>query len=362
MDPTPNPALEQLIRAIPLFSLVQLPDLLEILRLLRPVQLTGGQVLFRQGAPGDAMWVLGEGAEVSVSTLPPGNARPVVVAYARAGETVGEMALVDDGPRSGTAVVTQGGSAYLFSAADFHQLRESHRPVAFKVLRRICVDLCARLRATSDRIVPPSGHVLSAPGLQPRPLPSPELLNAFPPFRPLPQVVKLAMAQKLKLVETAGVEPVFGEGQAGDAAYFVVNGEVTVGRSGKTLATLGPGAMFGMVAVIDHGKRSASVITAGPVRLFRLDGPDFEALFAAGNRFAFELVSLVARQLVAHVRGANQLLPLPGGPAPQQAAARGGTPAAREPVPPPQPATSLQEIEAGLPEAELLPMEVELQL
>lgn len=347
-----SPELEKFIKAIPLFSLVQSGELMEILRLLKPIRLEGGQVLFREGAAGDAMWVLGAMAEVSISTTPAGGARPVVVAYAKGGETVGEMALVDGAARSGTAVVTQGGMAHQIHASDFQQLRAAHRPAAFKVLRRICLDLCGRLRATSDRIVPPGGHVLPTPGLTAKPLPSADVLNEFPPFRGLPQVVKLAMAQKLTLVETAGVEPVFGEGQPGDAAYFILNGEVTVGRSGKTLATLGPGTMFGIVAAIDHGKRSASVITAGPARLLRLDDADFEALFAAGNRFAFDMVDLVARQLVAHLRGANQLLPQPGTAGLSSQAA----------APPSQPSTSLKEVEDGLPEAEILPMEVELGL
>ena len=35
-----------------------------------------------------------------------------------------------------------------------HALRSTFNPAAFKVLRRICIDLCTRLRATNERIVP----------------------------------------------------------------------------------------------------------------------------------------------------------------------------------------------------------------
>ena len=62
-----NPALAQFIRSIPLFSLVDDADLNDVLRLFRPVELTAGDVLFGEGDPGKAMWVLGEGAEVSVA-------------------------------------------------------------------------------------------------------------------------------------------------------------------------------------------------------------------------------------------------------------------------------------------------------
>jgi CRP-like cAMP-binding protein len=346
-----NPALQRFIQGIPLFELVQPHQLMDILRLLRPVTFWPGQVLFREGEPGQAMWVLGTGMEVAISTTPAGGGRPVVAAYAKAGETIGEMALVDDGPRSATATVIEGGPAHQIDAIDFQVLREGYNPAAFKVLRKICMDLCARLRATSDRIVPPGNEVISGPPLQARSLPSPSLVDEFPPFRGLPQVVKLALSQKLQLVETDGVAPVFGEGARGDAAYFVLSGEVTVGRSGRTLATLGPGAMFGMVAVIDSGGRSASCVTAGPARLFRLEDTEFDVLFQTGNRFAYEMVNLVARQLVDHLRVANALLPPPG---------RGPTQPARRPAA--GPASQASPEEAALPEAELLPLDLEMDL
>lgn len=302
-------ALEELVRSVPLFQLVGAPQMPQILRLLKPEKLTAGQVLFKQGDSGQAMWVLGEGAEVSISAWSNAAERPVVVAYARQGETIGEMALVDDGARSGTATVMAGGDAWRIDAADFKTLREGHHPAAFRVLRKICIDLCHRLRATSDRIVPPGEGPRRQHALEPGPLPSPDVLNDYGPFRGLPQVVKLALAQKLTLVETKDSELIFSEGEKGDAAYFIVDGHVNVTRGERSLAALGPGGMFGMVALIDGSGRAATCSTAGPTRLLRLGAAEFEALFAAGHRFSHEIVNLVARQLVAHLRVANTLLP-----------------------------------------------------
>lgn len=309
---SPNPALEQFLKSIPLFSLVEAGDMVDLLRLLRPVTLEPGQVLFKQGEPGRAMWVLGTDVEVSISAAPSTGGRPTVVAYAKKGDTVGEMALVDDGPRSGTAIVVQGGPAHEIDAVDFQALRDARYPAAYKVLRRICIDLCRKLRATTDRIVPSSKGAIAAPGVQDARRADEALVNAFAPFASLPSVVKLALAQKLGVVEVPTVQPIFGEGEPADGAYFVVNGELSVGRNGKTLATLSPGSMFGAVSCIDQGRRSASVVSTGPATLLRLRDRDFDALFAAGNRFAFELVDLVARQLVSHIRSANDLLPRPG--------------------------------------------------
>jgi len=61
--------------------------------------LPAGQALFKEGEPGDLMYVLMSGtAEITV------NKR--VVEKAQAGAIVGEMAMIDDGPRSATVVAS----------------------------------------------------------------------------------------------------------------------------------------------------------------------------------------------------------------------------------------------------------------
>src|SRR5262249_35039639 len=270
----------------------------------------------REKTPGEAMWVLGAGAEVSISATPPGAKRPLVIAQAREGETVGEMALIDEGPRSATAVVTRSGPADRIDAAEFRPRRDGVHSLAYKIRRQICNELCGRLRATSERIAPSSSAVAEASGLvvAPRHATAAEIED-FAPFRGLPQVVKLALSQKLRPVHTDFDEPIFSEGDEGDSAYFLVAGEVSVQRNEKVLAILQPGAMFGLISVIDQGRRSAGCVTKGPARLLRLSKADFDSLFSSGNRFAFQIVDLASRQLVAHLRSANELLRGRGGTA-----------------------------------------------
>ncbi len=353
-------ALEQFIRSIPLFSFVGPEDMSEVLRVLRPVQLNAGDVLFREGEPGRAMWVLGEGAEVSINTTQGHTSkRPVAVAYAKKGSVIGEMALVDDGPRSATAVVTQDGHAHQIDAQEFHSMRATFVPAAFKILRKICLDLCMRLRATNERIVPSGQKHVETPSLPPGRRPELTELDEFPAFKALPAVVKLALAQKLEVQEFTELTPLFAEGEPSDGAYFLVQGEVSVGRNGKTLANLPAGTMFGVVACIDSGPRSASCLTTGPAKLFRISDRHFDSLFASGHRFAYQMVDLVARQLVQHVRDANQMIPLPGkaaGPARAAKPVEEMLPAAPDP-------SDIQLVEK--PELEIeqaLPLELELDL
>ena len=338
---------EPLPKSVSIFSSIEPGEAAELQKLLHPERLEDGRVLFREKTPGEAMWILGAGAEVSISATPHKAKRPLVIAQAREGETVGEMALIDEGPRSATAVVTRSGPANRIDAAEFQPLREAFHPVAYKILRQICKELCSRLRATSARIAPSSSGAGEASGLvvAPRHATAAEV-DEFEPFRGLPQVVKLALSQKLRPVHTDFGEPIFSEGDEGDSAYFLVDGEVSVQRNGQVLATLQSGAMFGLISVIDQGRRAAGCVTMGPARLLRLSKPDFDSLFSSGNRFAFQIVDLASRQLVAHLRSANELL-----------RGRGGT-AGRSPG-----ATSAQGSLGG-PDAEpeIIPLELELEL
>ncbi len=346
---TPNPALEQFLKSIPLFSLVEPSEMMDLLHLLRPVELQAGQVLFKEREPGRAMWVLGAGVEISISTTPAGSKRPVAVAYAREGDTLGEMALIDDGPRSATAVVVNGGHAHEILAAEFHALRDAFKPAAFKVMRRVCVDLCRRLRATSERIVASGKNQVDTPRTPPGPRPEVGLLDRFAPFKPLPAVVKLALAQKLRVLEVDEITPLFAEGEESDGAYFLIDGEVSVGRNGKTLSNMVPGTMFGLVSTIDEGRRSAACVTTGPATLLKLNDTDFDALFASGHRFAFQIVDLVARQLVSHLRNANTMLPMPG--------AAAGKAATTQPI-----TRLLPTVPDRAADLEVLPLELEMEI
>ena len=298
------------VTSAPLLSLVEPRQVGALEKLFHPVMLEPGQVLFEEGKPCDWLWVLGPGADVSVTRAeePPG---PVVVAHLAAGDTVGEMALVDEGPRSGTARVEVGGPAAVMAAQDFYGLRDAYHPAAFQLLRKICLELCWRLRGTSDRLVPRSAATPEASFRLRIERAEPEHLDELPSFRVLPRVVKLALALKLARLEAPDATTVCSEGEEGDAAYFISSGEVRVQRSGKPLAELHSGEVFGMVALMDGGPRSATCVTAGPTRLLRLARPDFESLFSSANRFAFQLVEGMARQLVKNLRTADLLLARP---------------------------------------------------
>ncbi len=106
-----------------------------------------GEVVFEQGAPGDAMFVLVEG-EVSVRI----GGREVT----RIGSTshFGELALVDDGPRSATVVATAPVHALTIERDALREWTAQEPGLGARVLWRLTQSLAQRLRDANARNAP----------------------------------------------------------------------------------------------------------------------------------------------------------------------------------------------------------------
>jgi CRP/FNR family transcriptional regulator, cyclic AMP receptor protein len=100
---------------------------------------------------------------------------------------------------------------------------------------------------------------------------------------------------------------VFHEGDQSDACYIVRNGCFRVTREhpdGRaiTLANLGPGDIFGELAMLDGEVRSASVEALDDSELLALPGADVRSLLARHPEITVKLVAA----LVGRLRAANE--------------------------------------------------------
>ena len=67
----------------------------------------------------------------------------------------------------------------------------------------------------------------------------------------------------------------------GTAVYFIEQGEADVlTDGGEATQALGPGDMFGEIALLLTGQRTATVVASTPMRLLSLSGQDFERIRA----------------------------------------------------------------------------------
>jgi CRP/FNR family cyclic AMP-dependent transcriptional regulator len=68
------------------------------------------------------------------------------------------------------------------------------------------------------------------------------------------------------------------EGEFAQEFFVIVEGRVRIERDHQVINRLGPGDFLGEIALIDHGRRTATAITEGPSRLLVINGPGFHAL------------------------------------------------------------------------------------
>jgi len=95
---------------------------------------------------------------------------------------------------------------------------------------------------------------------------------------------------------------VFHEGDESDACYVIRDGEVRVTREHSdgraiALATLGPGELFGELAMLDGGVRSASVEALTDVDLLAVSAADMRGLLQRNGEITAKLVIALTRRL-----------------------------------------------------------------
>jgi CRP/FNR family transcriptional regulator, cyclic AMP receptor protein len=104
---------------------------------------------------------------------------------------------------------------------------------------------------------------------------------------------------------------IFSRGDIGETFYVVRSGTVRLHIDGQTLEEIGPGGVFGEMALIDHEPRSATAVAASDCELVPIDERYFR--FLVGQTPFFALT--VMRAMAARLRRASA----PAAPAPAQA-------------------------------------------
>ena len=104
------------------------------------------------------------------------------------------------------------------------------------------------------------------------------------------------------------------QGEAADAAYVLLSGEVLISlpagptRPATRLAVLAPGLVFGESALLGQTRRSADATARSDVHCLRLDAAAAERLRIEAPGVAWHLMTMVARQLSTHVSAANAVI------------------------------------------------------
>ena len=106
-------------------------------------------------------------------------------------------------------------------------------------------------------------------------------IAAFPVLADLPEAELDELATAMSEVEVEAGAKVVTVDDYGTAIYFIEQGEADVLPDGdEATETLGPGDIFGEIALLLTGERSATVVARTPMQLLSLSGQDFQRIRA----------------------------------------------------------------------------------
>ncbi|HYI09757.1 MAG TPA: Crp/Fnr family transcriptional regulator [Thermoanaerobaculia bacterium] len=133
-------------RKFPLFADLDDRELAEIAAVAKPRRFPMGEVVFYADQIGDIFYLIREGQVKVTMTSPEG--KEIILSIMGPGDFFGEMALLDDEPRSATVVATEALDVVSIWRNDFLEILAENHTIAKKIL----AELSRRLRTASSRI------------------------------------------------------------------------------------------------------------------------------------------------------------------------------------------------------------------
>jgi CRP-like cAMP-binding protein len=207
------------------------------------VELEEGQVLFRQGDPGDALYVIAEG-EVVVLAKVDGVDREV----GRLGDGAffGEIALLTSQPRGATIRASSSARLLALRRDDLARLLE-RSPEIVKIL----------LRFVRERLLD-------------------SLVETNPLFAPFSGDERENLVNRFRFLQFDPGAVVIEEGKRARGLFVFLTGEALATTDGQPIAELGPGDLIGEMSLLGHEAAVATVKTRTRCLALELPTADFQ--------------------------------------------------------------------------------------
>jgi CRP-like cAMP-binding protein len=138
------------LKRIQLFEQLSDEELSSLAETCHKESFKAGERIFEEGAIGDKFFMLQKG-EVRISKIIQGIGEEALVVL-KEGSYFGEMALIDESPRSATAICNTNTVALVIDKEDFDKLLHEDHEIATKLLWTFVRTLSVRLRETNEKI------------------------------------------------------------------------------------------------------------------------------------------------------------------------------------------------------------------
>lgn len=134
------------LQTVPFFSRLNQEEAAELSSRLVPRRYPAGQIIFHRGDPGGLLYIIVEGkVKITHSTA---DGQEVMLAILGADDFFGELALLDDAPRSATAEVIETAETLTLHRGEFVRFLEGNPRFAYHVMHT----LAKRIRHLNDQI------------------------------------------------------------------------------------------------------------------------------------------------------------------------------------------------------------------
>ncbi len=304
-------------------------QILSFLDLCQPIELPVDEVIMVEGEEDDAMVFILEGVlEVFTGTAP----EITVLQQLRRGESVGELGIYGLTERRTASVRTIEPSAVLvLERKALDKLQADGHPVAARIEDQVLHSLADRIREADRRIGLLSEGTELEPdeepeglwarlaaslsgggpsGRAPKPL---AVLQKSPHFGDLDADLLDRLASNLDAVAFSQGERIIEEGSMKGDAWLVATGKVGVYRATRSklheeVGQLGPGALFGHLALIDDHMRTATCVAEVGSWLYRLPRDLAKAVVTVDQPEARALRHCFIHALARQLQQANDQL------------------------------------------------------
>ncbi len=132
----------------PLFRNLDESERVQILIIGQVRSAKAGEVLFREGDPGDGLYVVMKG---SVRISKQGATGEEALAVLEPPSFFGEMALIDSAARAADAIANEDSDLFFIPLQELRSVIDAYHKLALKILYALCEVLAQRLRETNER-------------------------------------------------------------------------------------------------------------------------------------------------------------------------------------------------------------------
>ena len=142
--------IRDILRKVPVFEGLSNHDISDIERILHYREYKPDEVIFSQGTPGFGMYIIEDGSVTIVSNVSEPSME--IMAELQSGDFFGELGLLDDSPRSASAIAKTSCSMLCFFRSDLFDLISRKPQIGVKILLCLARTIGERLKKANEEI------------------------------------------------------------------------------------------------------------------------------------------------------------------------------------------------------------------